>query len=138
MNIDSDNNMDVFFNPVSVAIIGITRKSGPGSYNLMENMLKYGYQHKIFPVNYQAKEILGQKAYSNVKHIEQKIDLAIIILPNYPIIYIVKHLIDIRYYFPNFFYTPFDHYNIKAFFFGWAEFPRIWKNANNISYLLNA
>jgi len=81
MDIGSDNNMDVLFNPVSVAIIGITRKSGPGSYNLMENMLNYGYQHKIFPVNYQAKEILGQKAYSNVKDVKQKIDLAIIILP---------------------------------------------------------
>ena len=81
MGIGSDNNMDAFFNPVSVAIIGITRKSGPGSYNLMENMLNYGYQGKIFPVNYQAKEILGQKAYSNVKDVKQKIDLAIIILP---------------------------------------------------------
>lgn len=81
MGIDSDNNMDTFFNPISVAIIGITRKSGPGSYNLMENMLNYGYKGKIFPVNTNAKEILGQKAYSSVKDVKQKIDLAIIILP---------------------------------------------------------
>lgn len=81
MGIGFDNNMDSFFNPISVAIIGITRKSGPGSYNLMENMLNYGYQHKIFPVNTNAKEILGQKSYSNIKDIKQKVDLAILILP---------------------------------------------------------
>ena len=81
MGISTDNNMETLFNPVSVAIIGITRKSGPGSYNLMENMLNYGYQGDIFPVNTQAKEILGQKAYSNIKEVKQKIDLAIIILP---------------------------------------------------------
>ena len=29
-----------FFNPHSIAIIGASGKTGPGSYNLMENLMK--------------------------------------------------------------------------------------------------
>ncbi|GAF97915.1 unnamed protein product, partial [marine sediment metagenome] len=35
--------MKHFMEPQSVAIIGISRRSGPDSYNLMENMINYGY-----------------------------------------------------------------------------------------------
>ena len=73
--------MKYFMEPQSVAIIGTSRKSGPGSYNLMENMINFGFQGKIFPINPYAKEILGIKAYTNVKKVGQKTDLAIISLP---------------------------------------------------------
>lgn len=73
--------MKHFMDPESVAIIGVSRKSGPSSYNLMENMIHYGYKGKIFPINPQAEEILGIKAYPSVKEVRQKIDLAIISLP---------------------------------------------------------
>ena len=73
--------MKHFMEPKSVAIIGISRRSGPGSYNLMENMINYGYKCKIFPINPNAEEILGIKAYPNVKDVGQEIDLAIISLP---------------------------------------------------------
>ena len=67
--------------PRSVAIIGISRRSGPGSYNLMENMQGYGFEGEIFPINPSADEILGKKAYPNVKQVGREIDLAIISLP---------------------------------------------------------
>ncbi|MBW2616703.1 MAG: CoA-binding protein [Deltaproteobacteria bacterium] len=73
--------MRYFMEPESTAIIGISRRSGPGSYNLMENMLHYGYQGRIFPINPQANEILGVKAYTNIRKVGLKIDLAIISLP---------------------------------------------------------
>ena len=56
--------MRYFMEPESTAIIGSSRRSGPGSYNLMENMLGYGYQGRSFPINPQADEILGVKAYT--------------------------------------------------------------------------
>ncbi|UCF84926.1 MAG: CoA-binding protein [Desulfobacteraceae bacterium] len=73
--------MKYFMEPQSVAIIGISRRSGPGSYNLMENMINFGFQGKLFPINPHAEEILGIKAYPNVKKVGQNIDLAIISLP---------------------------------------------------------
>lgn len=82
--------MKNFMEPESVALIGITRKSGPGSFNLMENMIKYGFSGRIFPINPKAKEILGEKAYPNVKSVKEKIDLAIIIAPREHTVNILK------------------------------------------------
>jgi acyl-CoA synthetase (NDP forming) len=86
--------MKYFMEPQSVAIIGISRSSGPGSYNLMENMIDYGYQGKIFPINPHANEILGIKAYSNVKEVGQKIDLAIISLPRELVVKTVTECVE--------------------------------------------
>ena len=73
--------MKNFFEPESVALIGISRKSGPGSLNLMERMIQFGFPGRIYPVNPNAKEILGKKAYSDVRDVGEKIDLAVISSP---------------------------------------------------------
>jgi acyl-CoA synthetase (NDP forming) len=73
--------MKKFFEPESVALIGISRKSGPGSLNLMERMIQFGFSGQIFPVNPNAKKILGKKVYPNVREVKEKIDLAVISSP---------------------------------------------------------
>jgi acetyltransferase len=73
--------MQHFMDPKSVALIGISRKSGPGSFNLMEIMSDFGYSGEIYPVNPNAAEILGKKAYPSVTAVNRKIDLAVITSP---------------------------------------------------------
>lgn len=73
--------MQNFMEPRSVALIGISRKSGPGAYNLMENMINFGFDGEIFPVNPNSTEILGQRAYPTVRAVKKKIDLAVISSP---------------------------------------------------------
>ena len=62
-------------------VIGISRKSGPGSLNLMERMIQFGFPGQIYPVNPNAKKILGKKAYPNVRDVKERIDLAVISSP---------------------------------------------------------
>jgi acetate---CoA ligase (ADP-forming) len=73
--------MQNFMEPKSVALIGISRKSGPGSFNLMETMSNFGYTGEIYPVNPNAGEILGKKSYPSVTAVNRKIDLAVITAP---------------------------------------------------------
>jgi acyl-CoA synthetase (NDP forming) len=73
--------MKAFMEPKSVALIGISRKSGPGSFNIMENMIHYGYKGRIFPVNPKAREILGTKVYPTIGSVRQEVDLAVISTP---------------------------------------------------------
>ena len=75
------NPMTRFMEPEHVAVIGATRKTGPGAYNLVENMLRFGYQGKVFPVNPLADEILGLKTFPRVGDIGEAIDLAVVNLP---------------------------------------------------------
>jgi acetyltransferase len=68
-------------NPRSIVIAGASDKTGPGSYNLMENLLNEGIDKTIYPVNIRADEVLGHKAYKRVRDIPEAADLAIIMVP---------------------------------------------------------
>jgi len=82
--------MKNFMEPESVALIGVSRKSGPGSFNYMENMIEFGFSGRIFPINPKAKEILGRKAYPNIRALKEKIDLAVISTPREDTVRILK------------------------------------------------
>jgi acetyltransferase len=73
--------LDVFMAPRSVAIVGASRKTGKESFNVIENMKKFGYKGKIYPVNPSAKKIMGMKSYQDIKEIGKPIDIAIISTP---------------------------------------------------------
>jgi len=73
--------MKAFMEPESVALIGVSRKSGPGSFNIMENIMQYGYKGRVFPVNPKAHEILGTKVYPTIRSVREEVDLAVISTP---------------------------------------------------------
>jgi len=70
--------MHNFLQPDSVVLIGAPRKSGPGTYNGVEMMLRYGFKGRIYPINPKADEICGIKAYASVMEVPEVADLAII------------------------------------------------------------
>lgn len=74
--------MKKFMEPKSVAIFGVSaRRTGEDAFNIVDNLLHYGYEGKIYPVNPTATEILGVKAYSSAKDIGEEVDVAVINLP---------------------------------------------------------
>ena len=73
--------MKKFVEPESVALFGVSRRTGEGSYNMLEHLLGYGYQGRIYPINPNTNEILGVKTHSRIADISDNIDLAIINLP---------------------------------------------------------
>jgi len=78
---DNVRGLKPFFEPRSIAIIGLSRKTGAGSYNALENLVGYGYSGRIYPVNPNAGEIMGFKAYASVNDIADPVDLAVISTP---------------------------------------------------------
>ncbi len=77
----NSNELKCFFEPESVAVVGASRNPVKFGHSLLKNLLDLGFKGKIYPINPNASEILGLKAYPNVNSIEDKIDLAIIIVP---------------------------------------------------------
>jgi acyl-CoA synthetase (NDP forming) len=75
------SNMDIFMDPRSVAVIGVSRNTGEGSFNVIENMMDFGFKGEIYPVNPLADDIMGLRTYKDVKDIGKKIDVAIIATP---------------------------------------------------------
>ncbi len=83
-------NMDLFMSPRSVAVIGASRKTGKGSFNLIENMVAFGYEGEIYPVNPMADEILGYRSYRGVREIGKPVDLAVVSTPREQVAAIVE------------------------------------------------
>jgi acetate---CoA ligase (ADP-forming) len=74
------NNFNGFFYPKSVAIVGASSKEKTLGWELMKNLLNFGYKGKIFPVNPKAEFIHNIKVYPSLTAIEDEIDLAIIMV----------------------------------------------------------
>ena len=71
---------DKLFYPKSIAVIGASSKKGTLSWELINNLVKYGYNGKIFPINPKADVIHCFKVYKSVAEIKDDIDLAIIMV----------------------------------------------------------
>ncbi|MCG9969564.1 acetate--CoA ligase family protein [Pelotomaculum terephthalicicum JT] len=67
--------------PESVALVGVTRRTGIGSINPLEVLLKWGYRGRIYPVNRQGGIILGCQAYTSLLDVPEIPDLAVICAP---------------------------------------------------------
>jgi len=73
--------LDFFFNPKSIAIIGASKREGKVGYTVLNNIIKSGYQGKIYPINPKGGNILGLSAYESVLSVPDAIDIAIFIIP---------------------------------------------------------
>ena len=78
-----------FFRPRSVALIGASGREGKVGRMFMDRFLETGFQ-KLYPVNLREDEILGVRAYPAVTEIPGPVDLAIILTPPPAVIEAVK------------------------------------------------
>lgn len=81
--------MKLFLEPRSIAAIGVSRHTGPDAYNLLENLVGYGYEGRIYPVNPNATEILGVKTYPTVAEVPEIADVALVSLPRHLVLQVV-------------------------------------------------
>jgi len=80
-SIASVNALKLFFNPRAVAVIGASRKRDSIGGVIFRNLLSYGFQGPVYPVNPSAAVIEGVPAYQSVEDIPGTVDLAIIVVP---------------------------------------------------------
>ncbi len=73
--------LESLFNPNSIAVIGASREPQKVGYAVLNNLIRFNYRGRLYPVNPSALEILGLKAYPKVSAAGENIDLAIIAVP---------------------------------------------------------
>jgi len=79
--IEGKKNLEGFFNPEGVAIVGASNNSAKIGYQIIKNVIGAGYKGEIYPVNTKDDKILDLKAYKSVLQIPGKVDLVIITVP---------------------------------------------------------
>ena len=75
------NSLDSLFRPKSIAVIGASSTPTKIGGVPIAHLLRYGFRGPIYPINPQAGEIQGLRAYNNIKDVGQEIDLAIVAVP---------------------------------------------------------
>ncbi len=72
---------EIFLNPESVAVIGATERPGAWGTFIMGGLLSLNYSGKIYPVNRQADQVFGLRAYKDLRDVEGPVDLAVLAIP---------------------------------------------------------
>ncbi len=75
--------LEPLFNPRSIAVIGASNIWSKWGFSTYASVLN-GFGGKVYPVNNQEHEVLGQKAYKKVSDIpdDEPVDLAIFVIPS--------------------------------------------------------
>jgi len=83
--------MDVFFNPKSIAIIGASESFKFG-YTMTNYLLNSNF--KTYPVNINKDVIFGHKVFKSINDIPDDIELAIIVVKNEQVLEVVKESVN--------------------------------------------
>ncbi len=74
--------LEKLFCPSSVAVIGVSRDKNKVGSQVFENIRKFGFKGKYYPVNPNTREIDGIECFPTVGKIPGHVDLAVIAIPN--------------------------------------------------------
>ncbi len=80
--------IDYFFRPKSIAVVGASRHPKKFGYVILENLISSSFPGSVYPVNPKADWILGKRCYPSVSKIPGRVDLAVVVVP-------AKHTPDI-------------------------------------------
>jgi acyl-CoA synthetase (NDP forming) len=75
-----NNNMDLLFNPKSVAVIGASNTPGKWGFGILSHLLAKG-NREVYPVNKNGGEVVGVKAYKSLREVNAPVDIALIVTP---------------------------------------------------------
>jgi acyl-CoA synthetase (NDP forming) len=76
----SESDLSDFFEPRGIAIIGSFREGFFGGHVVVKSLLKAGYSGRIYPINPAYTDTHGLTVYPSITAVQEKIDLAIIMI----------------------------------------------------------
>jgi acetyltransferase len=77
----SIKNLEVFFDPKRIAVIGASEEHASAGYFVFRNMIGKGFRGVVYPVNPLSESVQGVEAYRTLSDIPHAVDLAILARP---------------------------------------------------------
>src|ERR1044071_1229305 len=75
------NALKLFFEPRAVAVIGASRRRGTIGGEIFHNLLSFGFNGPVYPVNPSATSIENIQCYPSIEAVAGAVDLAVIVVP---------------------------------------------------------
>ena len=79
--------LDAILRPRSIAVIGASRTPATIGWQILDNLLRHGYDGAVYPVNPKAATVHSIRAFPSVEAIPDEVDLAVIVVPK-------QHVVD--------------------------------------------
>jgi acetyl coenzyme A synthetase (ADP forming)-like protein len=79
-----------FFEPCSVAIVGVSHDPGGIGFRLLDAVLRNGFQGPVYPINPKFTEIAGLRTFPSVRDVPGPVGLAIIAVPRQAVLQVVE------------------------------------------------
>ncbi|HLH01061.1 MAG TPA: bifunctional acetate--CoA ligase family protein/GNAT family N-acetyltransferase [Bryobacteraceae bacterium] len=73
--------LDVFFKPKSVAVIGATDREGHVGRSVLWNLISSPFGGTVYPVNQKRSSVLGIRAYADISSLPEPPELAVVVTP---------------------------------------------------------
>lgn len=86
------HDLEKILRPKSIVLIGVSRKEGSLGKKFLDALLRMNFNGEIFIINPKANEINGIPCYPSLSELEQKPDLAVILLPHQYVLDSLKEL----------------------------------------------
>lgn len=88
--------LDVFFSPLSVAVVGASEQPDSIGRAILSNLVRYPFGGTVYPVNHKHSSVLGVKAYPNLASVPEPVQLAIIATPSVTVPEIIRDCVNAR------------------------------------------
>jgi len=77
----ADPRLDAILRPRSIAVVGASRKPHSIGREILHNLIRFGFNGPVYPVNPALGAIHSIRAYPSLRDIPDPVDLAIIVVP---------------------------------------------------------
>ena len=89
------NQVEFIFNPDTVAVVGASNSFGKWGFDLFRAAIASSSARRVYPVNRNATEVQGVRAYPTLKDLPEAIDFAVIVIPYQGILEVVRECVEI-------------------------------------------
>ncbi len=77
----SRHELDAFFSPRSVALIGATEEPRTVAHCILWNLISSPFGGTVYPINPNRSAVLGIRTYPSITNLPEKVDLAVLVSP---------------------------------------------------------
>ncbi len=88
------NSLSALFSPRSIAVIGASRSPEKVGAIVLHNIIKSGYQGKVYPVNPNANVLNDIKCFKDIPSLPEVVDLALVAIPAEEVIQVITQIGD--------------------------------------------
>jgi acetate---CoA ligase (ADP-forming) len=81
--------LDAILKPKSIAVVGASRQKDTIAYQILSNLVTWGFNGPVYPVNPHADQIHSIKCWPSVSAIPDPVDLAVIVVPKHLVLGVV-------------------------------------------------